>query len=67
MAIYCVNKQAQANGDHEVHTTCSYLPLPANQHYLGEHPTCASAVAAARKIYPKSNGCYYCSNACHTS
>jgi hypothetical protein len=34
MTMYYVNKNAQDNGDHEVHTsTCSHLPLPANRLY----------------------------------
>ncbi|MCC6913206.1 MAG: hypothetical protein IT566_05845 [Rhodospirillaceae bacterium] len=68
MPNYCVNKNAQANGDHEVHRDgCSYLPAPANQHYLGNHLTCQSAVLAAKQVYRQSNGCAYCSPACHTS
>jgi len=65
---YYVNKNAQDNGDHEVHTTgCSHMPAPHNCHSLGLFNNCREAVAEARKIYPKSNGCYYCCNACHTS
>ena len=68
MANYYVNKQAQSNGDHEVHNeTCSYLPTAANRKYLGEFTSCVSAVVESKKHYPNSNGCYYCSRACHTS
>ena len=68
MASYYVNKEEQHNGDHEVHVvTCSYLPNTANRLYLGEFTNCEDAVAAAKKIYPQSNGCFYCSYACHTS
>lgn len=68
MASYYVNKNAQANGDHEVHTSdCDYLPVPANRQYLGVFSNCRDAVAEARKHYRQCNGCYYCSNACHTS
>ncbi|MVF12333.1 hypothetical protein FT643_09265 [Ketobacter sp. MCCC 1A13808] len=68
MKDYYVNKNAQLNGDHEVHTTgCSYFPAYNNALYLGKFNTCYEAVAEAKKTYPKSNGCYYCSNACHTS
>ena len=45
MAKYCVNKNAQSNGDHEVHNLdvrCSYLPDPASQQDLGEHANCRS-------------------------
>jgi hypothetical protein len=66
MAQYCVNNQAQANGDHEVHRQgCTYWPRNSNP--LGDHTTCQTAVAQAKRIYPRANGCYTCSNACHTS
>lgn len=65
---YYVNKKAQANGDHEVHTeTCSFLPQAQNRTYLGTYASCRPAVAAAKKYYRQSNGCYYCARACHTS
>lgn len=65
---YYVNKKEQDNGDHEVHTEiCSWLPNSANQLYLGDYQNCVPAVAKAKQHYPQSNGCYYCSQACHTS
>ncbi len=65
---YYVNKNGQANGDHEVHTsTCSFLPDTDNRIYLGDFGVCSAAVAAARKYYTQCNGCYYCAKACHTS
>jgi hypothetical protein len=65
---YYVNRQAQSNGDHEVHQlNCVYLPSESNRLYLGDFMGCSAAVAAARNIYPQSDGCYFCSNACHTS
>jgi len=68
MARYYVNDNAQANGDHEVHTTgCSWLPLPHNRTYLGDFSSCGPAVREAKKKYTKSNGCYHCSRACHTT
>ena len=67
MATYYVNDNAQDNGDHEVHTKdCSYLPEARNRTYLGDHSTCSSAVTEAKKHYKQSNGCYWCSRACHT-
>ena len=67
MPKYCVNKEAQQNGDHEVHTyECSYLPSEDNRLYLGSFSTCQEAVLEARKYYSQVNGCYYCSNPCHT-
>lgn len=66
--LYYVNQNAQANGDHEVHTdSCSYLPLPHNRTYLGTFTSCAPAVSEAKRHYPRSNGCYWCCRACHTS
>jgi hypothetical protein len=68
MARYYVNKNAQANGDHEVHaSSCSFLPEVDNRIYLGEFSSCHAAVNEARKHYSDVDGCYYCSNACHTS
>lgn len=64
---YYVNNNSQSNGDHEVHnSSCSFLPATENRTYVGDFSTCGPAVTAARAIYRKSNGCYYCSNACHT-
>lgn len=68
MARYYVNKNAQSNGDHEVHKQdCSFLPLPENRIYLGDFTYCSSAVTEARKHYRQVNGCYYCAKPCHTS
>jgi hypothetical protein len=68
VALYYVNKNAQDNGDHEVHTTgCAHMPDPKNCQYLGSFTNCADAVRDARRYYPQSNGCYYCSRDCHTS
>jgi len=68
MALYYVNKNAQSNGDHEVHKSgCTFMPADHNRLYLGDFSSCHSAVIEARKIYPRSNGCFYCCNACHTS
>ena len=68
MARYYVNKNAQANGDHEVHKTgCNWMPNIDNRKYLGDFLTCNPAVREAKKTYPQSNGCYYCSNSCHTT
>jgi len=66
MTIYYVNKNAQANGDHEVHTsTCSHLPDSNNRIYLGIFSTCKEALAEAKKYYSQADGCYYCCNECH--
>lgn len=68
MPKYYVNSKPQTNGDHEVHVeTCSRLPDYQNRVDLGFHQNCSTAVLAAKNHYAKSNGCYYCCNACHTS
>ncbi len=68
MNSYYVNTNPQSNGDHEVHREgCSYLPNPENRLYLGEFSSCHGAVYEAKKTYSTANGCYYCSNDCHTS
>ena len=68
MARYYVNKNAQSNGDHEVHkSNCSWLPATENRIYLGDFSNCYEAVREARKHYSKVNGCYHCARECHTS
>jgi hypothetical protein len=69
MAQYCVNTNDQTNGDHEVHNlaTCEYLPEPKHRKALGEFSSCEGAVREAKKTYSTANGCYYCSNKCHTT
>lgn len=72
MPAFIINKNAQSNGDHEVHNTstgCHYMPRPENQIDLGNHPTCHGAVTLAKRQWPNAriNGCYYCCNACHTT
>lgn len=68
MARYYVNKNAQNNGDHEVHKSgCSYMPDTENRLYLGDFDNCKDAIKEAKKTYSKSNGCYYCCNECHTT
>lgn len=68
MPYYHVNRNAQANGDHEVHENgCGHQPLPQNRMDLGYHSDCHGAVREAKRTYSAANGCYYCCNACHTS
>ena len=70
MAKYIVNNNAQSDGFHEVHNeeTCSYLPEPQNRVAVGYHSSCSDAVSACKQANPSLNidGCYHCSNACHT-
>lgn len=68
MAYYYVNKNAQSNGDHEVHKSgCSFMPKLENRIYLGDFSNCNTAVREAEKRYTQVNGCIYCSRSCHTS
>lgn len=65
---YYVNKNAQSNGDHEVHSEhCSFCPAVENRIYLGEFSSCRPAVQEAREHYSAVDGCYYCSSECHKS
>ncbi|HEX6101245.1 MAG TPA: hypothetical protein VF432_33320 [Thermoanaerobaculia bacterium] len=65
MTNYYVNNNTQVNGDHEVHRDgCTWMPL--SKTYLGQFTSCHDAVRAARAYYSQVNGCYFCSNACHT-
>jgi len=65
---FYVNKNAQNNGDHEVHrATCSWLPDSENRLYLGDFNTSQEAVREAKKYYNQVNGCYYCCPETHTS
>jgi len=64
---YYVNRTRQANGDHEVHAQgCYWLSLVASTSDLGDHLSCVTAVAAAKRLYPTANGCAHCSPLCHT-
>ncbi len=68
MAKYYVNKNAQSNGDHEVHKLgCGWMPAVENRIYLGDFSSCSAAVREAKRHYNQVNGCYHCSLACHTS
>lgn len=65
--LYYVNKNAQTNGDHEVHNSgCSFLSDQQNRLYLGTFDSCGPAAAEAKRTYPSSNGCFFCSRACNT-
>ena len=49
MQDYYVSKNAQANGDHEVHEFgCPWLPRPENRIYLGRRYPCSSVVMNAK-------------------
>ncbi|MBB5790521.1 hypothetical protein HD601_005096 [Jiangella mangrovi] len=70
MPRYCVNRNAQPNGDHEVHDVSANkwcLPTSANRVDLGHHETCSPAVQAAKIHFSQVNSCRWCAPACHTS
>ncbi|RLA82788.1 MAG: hypothetical protein DRG78_06225 [Epsilonproteobacteria bacterium] len=72
MSKFIINKNAQENGDHEVHnetTGCSHMPNPENRIDVGNYNSCQEAVADAKRKWPdhKVDGCYYCCNSAHTS
>lgn len=65
MQHYYVSKQAQSNGNHEIHVPrCTYLPEGDNSRYLGAFVNCNDALRAARSEYPKAAGCACCCPAC---
>ncbi len=69
MPIFCVNKNAQSTGEHEVHNldiVCKYLPDPSKCISLGSHEDCRDAVAAARDRFSKVVGCACCAPGCHS-
>jgi hypothetical protein len=43
------------------------MPHADNRLYLGEFSHCHAAVRKAKEAYPRSNGCYFCSYACHST
>ena len=72
MQSFIINKNQQANGDHEVHnatTGCIHMPNVENQVNLGYHASCKEAVAKAKQQWPNNriDGCFYCCPACHKS
>jgi len=68
MYHYYVHTLVDENGDHEVHKEgCDKMPNIENRTYLGIFSSCREAVKKAKEIYPRSNGCYWCSRECHTS
>lgn len=69
MPNYCVNKNAQPTGEHEVHNldaSCHHLPEYSNRLALGSHFDCQSALREARKHYDNVDGCAYCCPSCNT-
>lgn len=68
MPNYCVNKNAQPTGEHEVHNLdafCNHLPDYSNRLDLGWHIDCQSAVRKAKEHYNNVDGCAYCCPTCN--
>lgn len=69
MSYYYVNKNAQPNGDHEVHIDNGSCPTPPdiwNRLSLGYFSNCREAVRAAKlRYYSTADGCAYCIPECH--
>lgn len=61
MYRYCVNTNAQANGDHEVHKDiCLSLPSLVNRKDLGYCGSDEEALRKARQYYQNADGCAHC-------
>lgn len=43
------------------------MPEVQNRIDLGDFGSCAPAVRKAKEHFSQVNGCYYCSNPCHTT
>lgn len=66
MAKYRVNRITNSpNQDHEVHKEdCPWWPTVSYVD-LGEHASCFTAVAQAKRIFSDANGCKACSPDCN--
>jgi len=59
--IYYVYYNADSDGDHEVHVAgCAFMKVWVHKKYLGRFESSVSAVAEAKKTYPKTSGCENC-------
>jgi len=70
MPNFCVNRNAQDNGDHEVHDVSKQnwcLPAASARVDLGWHTSCRDAVRVAKGSFSQVNGCHWCATECHTS
>lgn len=67
MPNFTINRDAQQNGNYEVHNTstgCNWTPAQENLADLGWHIDCHSAIKHARELYPQVQerivGCPQC-------
>jgi len=59
--IYYLNRNAQNNGEHEIHKEdCKFIPSLNNRILLGHYKTDEEALEVARRIFPKVDGCSHC-------
>lgn len=68
MPHYIVDRNAQPNGEHEVHvrgSVWSCLPAEADQREIGSHDDCEGALRIARLFYGRANGCARCAVSGH--
>lgn len=67
MMRYLVNKEAQPNGDHEVHKDNGGWCLPAlhNRIDLGYCSDDYEALRKAKLYFPSADGCKYCCPCIH--
>lgn len=65
MNNYCVNKNTDENGYHEVHQlSCNHLPIKENRiEFFAVSDS--SAMIKAKDFYSNVDGCYYCMRAHH--
>ena len=67
MEHYYVNKNADHQGNHEVHIpSCGHFPNAENRVYVGYFSNCTDAVNKAKETYPTADGCKHCIPTCHT-
>lgn len=67
MATYSINKNAQSNGDHEIHKSgCLFEPYSANRIELGYHPNDYSALEAGKRLFSTADGCERCCPSIHS-
>ena len=63
---YYVNKNKDAQGNHEVHKEgCNKMPALQNREYVGYFNNAHDAVRKAKQTYPTADGCYWCCPEAH--
>lgn len=67
MNYFYLNRNADQNGNNEVHTdSCSWLPAPENRYPLGYFINGIEAVNYAKSIgWSNADGCFFCANEAH--